>query len=214
MEAEVPGIGCENTGIWHRNGEHEPKTIHQKVISEEPLFAVGDLESRLAMESSAKLAKSGGVQATAWDLAHARLNDQLCFTLYTASKAVTAAYRPLLAGLGITYPQYLALLSLWEQDLQTVAALGAKMGLDSGTLSPLLKRLEGGGFIRRQRSAHDERSVVVSLTEQGRALEQAAAQVRREVEAATQLDADEFMRLRQQLQQLTQNIAGAAGQRN
>lgn len=183
--------------------------------------SLGETPSSVASLSEASLDASSGDAASVaksdatadpHDLAHARLSDQLCFTLYTASKAVTGAYRPLLANLGLTYPQYLAMLSLWERDLQTVAALGTKMGLDSGTLSPLLKRLEGAGFIRRQRSAHDERSVVVGLTPQGRALEQAAALVRAEVEAATQLSTAEFVQLRQQLKQLTENIAGTSGQ--
>ena len=140
------------------------------------------------------------------DLTHARLSDQLCFTLYTASKAVTAVYRPLLTQIGLTYPQYLVLLSLWEKDSQTVAELGAAVGLDSGTLSPLLKRLESAGYVGRQRSPQDERSVIVSLTNQGRKMEAAAARVRIEVENATGLTSAQFIELHRMLEQLTENI--------
>ncbi len=143
------------------------------------------------------------------DLTHARLGDQLCFSLYTASKAVTAAYRPLLMKLGLTYPQYLVMLSLWENESQTVAELGATVGLDSGTLSPLLKRLEVAGSVSRERSARDERSVVVFLTDQGRRLEPEAAKVRVEVEAATGLNATQFTELHRMLKHLTQNIVEA-----
>lgn len=140
------------------------------------------------------------------DSAPARLSDQLCFSLYTASKAVTAAYRPLLAQMGLTYPQYLVMLSLWESDSQTVAELGEAVGLDSGTLSPLLKRLEAAGHVRRQRSPQDERSVIVFLTEHGRELEIEAAKVRAEVEAATGLTSSQFTDLQGMLEHLTQNI--------
>lgn len=141
------------------------------------------------------------------DLTHARLGDQLCFSLYTASKAVTAAYRPLLAEVGLTYPQYLVMLSLWERDSQTVAELGVAVGLDSGTLSPLLKRLEAAGQVRRQRSPQDERSVLVFLTERGRKLEREAARVRESVEEATGLTSSQFGNLQAMLGRLTQNIA-------
>lgn len=141
------------------------------------------------------------------DLTHARLSDQLCFSLYTASKAVTAAYRPLLTELGLTYPQYLVMLSLWESDSQTVAQLGDAVGLDSGTLSPLLKRLEVAGHVRRQRSPQDERSVILFLTDQGHQLESDAAQVRAQVEAATGLTSTQFMELQHMLKQLTRNIS-------
>ncbi|MDZ7886209.1 MAG: MarR family transcriptional regulator [Mycobacterium sp.] len=105
----------------------------------------------------------------------ARLDDQLCFALYSASRAVTAAYRPLLDELGITYPQYLVLLVLWEEERCSVGHLGHRLHLDSGTLSPLLKRLENSGLVARQRAADDERRVEVTLTPAGRALEARAA---------------------------------------
>ena len=108
-------------------------------------------------------------------MAGPRLDEQLCFALYSASRAVTAAYRPLLEELGLTYPQYLVLLVLWEDEPCTVGHLGERLHLDSGTLSPLLKRLESAGLVRRQRSAADERRVDVTLTPEGRALEERAA---------------------------------------
>src|SRR4029453_1547802 len=104
-----------------------------------------------------------------------RLDRQVCFALYSASKAATAVYRPVLESLGLTYPQYLVMLVLWEAAPRSVRELGAELGLDSGTLSPLLKRLEGLGFIERNRAADDERRVDVSLTPEGRDLSAGAA---------------------------------------
>jgi MarR family transcriptional regulator, organic hydroperoxide resistance regulator len=108
---------------------------------------------------------------------HLRLDDQLCFALYAASRAVTARYRPLLDPLGLTYPQYLVMLVLWEQDQATVQQLGRQLRLDSGTLSPLLKRLEDAGLVTRARRPEDERSVLVRLTARGRRLRTRAAAV-------------------------------------
>ena len=102
--------------------------------------------------------------------AHLRLDQQLCFPLYAASNLMTRLYRPLLDELGLTYPQYLAMLVLWEASPCTVSALGERLLLDSGTLTPLLKRLETAGLVRRTRDATDERRVLVSLTDNGLAL--------------------------------------------
>ncbi|MGX5734580.1 MarR family winged helix-turn-helix transcriptional regulator [Bosea thiooxidans] len=99
-----------------------------------------------------------------------RLGQQLCFAVYQASHAFNRAYRPILAALGLTYPQYLVMLGLWEDDGPTVKALGEKLMLDSGTLTPLLKRLESAGLIRRERDAQDERQVRIRLTEKGDAM--------------------------------------------
>ena len=139
--------------------------------------------------------------------AHARLHEQLCFALYSASKAVAGTYRPLLKELGLTYSQYLVLLALWEHDSLTVAALGGHLGLDSGTLSPLLKRLEGAGHVARVRTESDERVVRVDLTAAGRSLESLLAPVRARVEASTGLSAGEFTALRAQLDKLTATLA-------
>lgn len=106
-----------------------------------------------------------------------KLDHQLCFPIYAAANAITRAYRPLLEGLGLTYPQYLVMLVLWEQDGVGLNDIGARLHLDSGTLTPLLKRLESQGFVKRRRSEEDERRIVVELTPAGRKLEQAAAKV-------------------------------------
>jgi DNA-binding MarR family transcriptional regulator len=106
-----------------------------------------------------------------------KLENQLCFALYEASRATIDIYRPLLDELGITYPQYLVLLILWERGSCSVKEIGRLLHLDSGTLSPLLKRLEAAGFINRQRRPSDERVVDISLTEKGHALKQRAASI-------------------------------------
>jgi MarR family transcriptional regulator, organic hydroperoxide resistance regulator len=103
-----------------------------------------------------------------------RLDEQLCFALYAASRAMTARYRPMLSELGITYPQYLVLMVLWERGTASVRDLGEALGMDYGTLSPIVKRLERDGFVERTRRAADERIVDVSLTTAGRELERSA----------------------------------------
>ena len=105
------------------------------------------------------------------------LDKQLCFALYSASRATTAVYRPLLDDLGITYPQYLVMLVLWERDGLSVSELGDRLGLDSGTLSPLLKRVEALSLVTRERSPEDERRVEIRLTGAGRSLRSAAAHI-------------------------------------
>ena len=105
------------------------------------------------------------------------LDHQLCFALYSSSLAMTKAYRPLLAELGLTYPQYLVMLVLWEGDGLTVGALGERLHLDSGTLTPLLKRLEAQGLVERRRGREDERTVSVHLSREGRALKRRAVAV-------------------------------------
>lgn len=105
------------------------------------------------------------------------LDRQVCFPLYAATNLLTRLYGPILSGLGLTYPQYLVMLVLWEEDLQTVGALGARLYLDSGTLTPLLKRMEKAGLVRRERDQNDERRVLVSLTPAGRDLRARALQV-------------------------------------
>ena len=105
------------------------------------------------------------------------LDHQLCFALYATSLAMTKAYKPLLAPLGLTYPQYLAMLVLWEQDGITVSQLGQRLTLDSGTLTPLLKRLAALGLLQRQRDDRDERRVLLRLTASGRALKAQALAV-------------------------------------
>jgi DNA-binding MarR family transcriptional regulator len=142
------------------------------------------------------------------DARPAQLDDQLCFALYAASKAVSGAYRPLLKGLGLTYPQYLAMLAVWEQDGRTVAELGSAVDLDSGTLSPLLQRLERAGLVRRDRAGDDERVVRVYVTPAGAAMEAQVTPVRIAVESATGLGTSEFEELRSSLHRLRATISG------
>ncbi|WP_086561673.1 MarR family winged helix-turn-helix transcriptional regulator [Streptomyces africanus] len=132
------------------------------------------------------------------------LDDQLCFALYAAQRAVTSAYRPLLDELGLTYPQYLVLLVLWERGETTVKELAAALRLDYGTVSPLLKRLESLGLVRRERAAHDERSVLVACTEPGEELRELAARVPGALLAVTGLAPPEVARLREELWRLAE----------
>jgi DNA-binding MarR family transcriptional regulator len=135
-----------------------------------------------------------------------QLDRQLCFALYSTSLAMTKLYKPLLEPLQVTYPQYLALLALWEQDGQTVGQLGERLFLDSGTLTPLLKRLQAAGWVERSRAADDERRVVVSLTPAGRELQKRARSIPPALAKATQCSADEVATLTQRLQQLRQQL--------
>lgn len=125
-----------------------------------------------------------------------RLDDQLCFALYAASRALTSAYRDSLQQLGLTYPQYLVLMVLWETDDIGVVDLGRRLHLDSGTLSPLLKRLEADGLVTRRRDAGDERRVRIGLTPAGRAMSRHTSELQRCVADAVDLDRDEFIALR------------------
>lgn len=131
------------------------------------------------------------------------LDHQLCFALYSASRAMTAVYRPILTELNLTYPQYLVLLALWEEDRATVSRLGERLRLDSGTLSPLLKRLETNGLIRRERSASDERLVEVTLTPAGRHLERKVQCIPEKLALATGIAEREATDLRDAVRQLT-----------
>ena len=137
-----------------------------------------------------------------------RLDNQLCFALYSASLAMTKLYKPLLDELGLTYPQYLALLVLWEQDGVSVSELGQRLSLDSGTLTPLLKRLEAAGLLTRLRDAEDERRVRVVLTADGRALKTKARRIPGCILAATQCDLSEITSLTRQVQALRDQLVG------
>jgi DNA-binding MarR family transcriptional regulator len=139
-----------------------------------------------------------------------RLDQQICFSLHAASRAFNGVYRGILKDLGLTYPQYLVMLVLWEHDELPVKKLGEHLRLDSGTLSPLLKRLEAAGLVRRERSARDERSVEVRLTEEGVALRRRALQVPRRIAASTGFDVDEIRALRTRLDELTTALDAAA----
>ncbi len=140
------------------------------------------------------------------------LDNQLCFALYSASLAMTKLYKPLLDDLGLTYPQYLVMLVLWEGDGLMVSELGQRLGLDSGTLTPLLKRLEAAGLLRRTRDPADERQVRVSLTAKGRDLKARAADARHEVACATGLPPAEIDALKEQIERLREALHAHADQ--
>ena len=143
------------------------------------------------------------------DNASLLLDEQLCFALYSASNHIIRAYRGPLAGIGLTYPQYLTMLVLWQHGEQSVKGLSDRLLLDSSTLTPLLKRLEAAGLINRQRDRSDERVVRVALTPQGQALRSRAAQIQRRVAEKTRLSNQGFIQLRAQLNELTAAFTAA-----
>ncbi|MRD48828.1 MarR family transcriptional regulator [Caenimonas koreensis DSM 17982] len=134
------------------------------------------------------------------------LDNQLCFALYSASLAMTKLYKPLLDELGLTYPQYLAMLVLWEEDGLMVSALGQRLSLDSGTLTPLLKRLEAAGLIARIRDVEDERRVHISLTAAGRKLKSRAQKIPGCILDAAQCSIPELVQLTRQVQELRDRL--------
>lgn len=141
------------------------------------------------------------------------LDDQLCFALYAAQRAMTRAYAPLLEPLGLTYPQYLVMMVLWEEDAATVKRLGDRLGLDSGTLTPLLKRLEQSDLVRRRRSEVDERVVHIDLTPAGKALRSKAKRIPYALACRAGFDVDSkkgrerIAALREELRDLTARLA-------
>ncbi|MFI6933492.1 MarR family winged helix-turn-helix transcriptional regulator [Streptomyces sp. NPDC050287] len=155
--------------------------------------------------AAAAIAASASAAEESW----LRLDNQICFSLHAASRAFNGVYRVILKDLGLTYPQYLVMLVLWEQGELPVKKLGEHLRLDSGTLSPLLKRLEAAGLVRRERSVRDERSVEVRLTEEGVALRERAVRVPRRIAAATGFDLDEIRDLRERLDRLTSTLDSA-----
>jgi DNA-binding MarR family transcriptional regulator len=136
-----------------------------------------------------------------------KLENQLCFSVYALSRLITKAYQPLLDALDVTYPQYLVLLLLWEHETLTVKSLGDKLLLDSGTLTPLLKRMEQRGWLSRRRDTHDERSVLIALQPAGRDLQQLAQEIPTELAARFNMNAEEIASLRTQLQQLIKQLS-------
>ncbi|MCE7507641.1 MarR family winged helix-turn-helix transcriptional regulator [Alloalcanivorax xenomutans] len=137
-----------------------------------------------------------------------KLDLQVCFALYSTNLAMTKVYRRLLRELGLTYPQYLVMMVLWEEDGQTVSEIGERLFLDSATLTPLLKRLEGMGLLSRRRAADDERRVKVRLTEQGRELRIRAEAIPEAVACASQCQPEELMALKDQLHALRRKLNG------
>ncbi|MBX3654768.1 MAG: MarR family transcriptional regulator [Ramlibacter sp.] len=134
------------------------------------------------------------------------LDNQLCFALYSASLAMTKLYKPLLEELGLTYPQYLVMLVLWERDGLMVSELGERLSLDSGTLTPLLKRLEASGLVARIRDVQDERRVHITLTAAGRKLKSRATRIPGCILAASQCSIPELISLTRQVQALRQRL--------
>ena len=137
------------------------------------------------------------------------LDNQLCFALYSTSLAMTRVYKPLLDEIGLTYPQYLAMLVLWEKDGLMVSALGERLYLDSGTLTPLLKRLESSGLIARVRDVEDERRVYITLTAAGRKLKGKAAKIPGCILSTSQCSIPELSALTQQVQGLRGRLLAA-----
>lgn len=154
-----------------------------------------------------KKARGTGLDAAACEAL--RLENQLCFALYTASRYMTQTYQPFLGPLDLTYPQYVALLALWEKDDITVSELGRRLLLDSGTLSPLLKKLEAKGWLRRERSSEDERNVRLGLTAAGRELQGRAAGIPYGMACKSGLEMGRIAKLRQELEDLTASLRTA-----
>ena len=144
---------------------------------------------------------------------HLRLDQQLCFPLYAAANAIGRAYRPLLEPLGLTYPQYLVMLVLWESAPLSVGEIGTRLLLDSGTLTPLLKRLESAGLVRRQRDPEDERRVVIDLKAAGRQLEARARAVPEALACRLLITPIDALRLQQDLRALLAALGNSAGER-
>ena len=135
------------------------------------------------------------------------LADQLCFDLYAASRAITAAYRPALTALGLTYPQYLVLIVLWERGSCTVREIADELRLDHGTLTPLLRRMEVSGLVARHRDHADERFVVVSLTDKGDELRRHGTRIQCDMKAILALRDEEFTDLQHTLRTLTRRLS-------
>ncbi|CUX26865.1 MULTISPECIES: MarR family winged helix-turn-helix transcriptional regulator [Agrobacterium] len=136
-----------------------------------------------------------------------RLDQQICFALYGAAHAFTRAYKPLLDPIGLTYPQYLVMMALWEKETSTVKALGEMLGLDSGTLSPLLKRLEHAGLITRKRGTVDERQVLVALTPKGANLKKDGVKIMAAIGSATGCGLEELVQIRDRVNALKDNLS-------
>lgn len=141
-----------------------------------------------------------------------QLDNQICFAVYSAGHAFNRVYKPLLEKLGLTYPQYLAMLVLWERDNVPVKEIGEKLFLDSGTLTPLLKRLEAAGLVKRTRGAEDERTVIVTLTAQGKALREKAGAVPQGILGASGCTVDELAAMKDEIVALRDRLNRALGE--
>ncbi|MBP2545959.1 MarR family winged helix-turn-helix transcriptional regulator [Acinetobacter guillouiae] len=141
------------------------------------------------------------------DYSNLNLDHQLCFLVYSTNLALNQLYRKLLTPLGLTYPQYLVMLVLWEKDGLTVSEIGEKLFLESSTLTPLLKKLQSNGIVNRERSTKDERQVIISLTAQGHALKLKAVDIPLQVAQASACDLDSITQLKDLLSNLRENIS-------
>ena len=140
------------------------------------------------------------------------LSQQLCFALYSTAHAFNRAYKPLLAPLDLTYPQYLVMLVLWERDDVPVKDIGERLFLDSGTLTPLLKRLEAAHLVRRTRSSEDERQVLIALTTQGHALKEKARAVPQSILAASDCSVSELVAMKDEIVALRDRLNAVIGE--
>ncbi|WP_254431315.1 MarR family winged helix-turn-helix transcriptional regulator [Agromyces sp. Marseille-P2726] len=136
-----------------------------------------------------------------------KLDRQLCFALAVASRSVIAAYRPILEPMGLTHPQYLVMLALWEREPRSLSEIASALRLEPATLSPLVKRLQAAGLVTRERSDHDERQLALRLTAAGRALRREAQTVPRQVVEALGVDMDELVELHARLSSIIERIA-------
>ena len=141
------------------------------------------------------------------------LGNQLCFAVYSTAHAFNRFYKPLLDRLGLTYPQYLVMLVLWEQDGMSVKEIGERLFLDSGTLTPLLKRMETAGLVKRTRSSQDERQVIVALTPQGEGLKERARSLPLSILAASQCSVAELVALKNEVEALRDKLNAAVGEK-
>ena len=152
-----------------------------------------------------KTVRKASTQKPARNLLH--LDEQLCFALYSTGLALNKVYRRLLAPLGLTYPQYLVMMVLWEREGLSVSEIGERLFLDSATLTPLLKRLEAMGLVTRTRASHDERQVIVELSAEGRALKTRAKSVPGDLLCASECSPDDLVAMKQQLESLREALA-------
>jgi len=139
------------------------------------------------------------------------LDSQLCFSLYAASMAVNRTYKPILDGLGLTYPQYLVLSTLWEKNGLAISAIADRLALESSTITPLVKRLESSGFLTRLRNPKDERQVLVSLTAKGRSMKDKTACLTQTLLERSGLSVDQIIKLNRQVQGLRDALVGDQG---
>lgn len=141
-----------------------------------------------------------------------RLDNQICFAVYSAAHAFNRVYKPLLDRLGLTYPQYLVMLVLWERDDVPVKEIGEKLFLDSGTLTPLLKRLEAAHLVKRTRSREDERQVLIALTPQGHALKEKARSVPPSILAASDCSVAQLVAMKEEIVALRDRLNAVIGE--